>query len=45
MFGHDSVEDYYAKASCYDGVSRIAIPLLSICASDDPFIPEKSKGM
>ena len=43
MFGYGSVEDYYAEASCFSGVSRIAVPLLSISAADDPFIPEDSK--
>jgi predicted alpha/beta-fold hydrolase len=39
MFGFESADDYYAKASSLPFIGRIRIPTLMIHAIDDPFIP------
>ena len=39
MHGFSSREDYYARASSFPYLSRIAIPTLLINAQNDPFMP------
>ena len=39
MFGFESADDYYAKASSLPFIGRVRIPTLMIHAMDDPFIP------
>jgi len=39
MFGFESTDDYYAKASSLPVIRRIRIPTLMIHSQDDPFIP------
>lgn len=40
LFGHESVESYYKKASLHDKLDRIQIPCLCLTAADDPFCLE-----
>lgn len=39
LHGFRDVHDYYARASCGQYLSRIAIPTLILHAEDDPFVP------
>jgi predicted alpha/beta-fold hydrolase len=39
MFGFESADDYYAKASSLPLIGRIRLPTLMIHSQDDPFIP------
>ncbi|KAM3960910.1 abhydrolase domain containing Hydr1 [Aphomia sociella] len=38
-FGFGSVEAYYREASLSDKLGRVRVPLLCLCAADDPFQP------
>lgn len=38
-FGFDSVAAYYRAASLRDKLGRVRVPLLCLCAADDPFQP------
>ncbi|XP_046959651.1 phospholipase ABHD3 [Vanessa cardui] len=38
-FGFPSVDDYYRAASLRDKLWRVRVPLLCLCAADDPFQP------
>ncbi|CAB3227424.1 unnamed protein product [Arctia plantaginis] len=38
-FGFDSVSAYYRAASLRDKLERVRVPLLCLCAADDPFQP------
>lgn len=38
-FGFDSVSAYYRAASLRDKLQRVRVPLLCLCAADDPFQP------
>ncbi|XP_059050779.1 phospholipase ABHD3 [Achroia grisella] len=38
-FGFGSVEAYYRAASLGDKLQRVRVPLLCLCAADDPFQP------
>ncbi|CAG9580831.1 unnamed protein product [Danaus chrysippus] len=38
-FGFPSVDDYYRAATLCDKLSRVRVPLLCLCAADDPFQP------
>lgn len=39
LYGHQSVDDYYAYSSCIRFLADIATPTHMIFAADDPFIP------
>lgn len=43
LFGHNSVEEYYKKASLHDKLDLIKIPCLCLNAADDPFCLESGK--
>lgn len=43
LFGHESVEEYYKKASLHDKLDRIKVPCLCLSAADDPFCLESGK--
>lgn len=38
-FGFRDVEAYYSAASLHDKLSGVRVPLLCLCAADDPFQP------
>ncbi|KAI5631710.1 alpha/beta hydrolase fold domain-containing protein [Phthorimaea operculella] len=39
-FGFESVDAYYAAATLRGKLARVQVPLLCLCAADDPFQPE-----
>jgi predicted alpha/beta-fold hydrolase len=39
IHGFASADDYWTRASCGPGLSRIALPTLLVNAQDDPFLP------
>lgn len=39
MHGFASADDYWTRASCEPGLSRISLPALLVNAQDDPFLP------
>ena len=39
MFGFQSLEDYYTKASPDNKIDRVRIPVFCLNAADDPFVP------
>jgi predicted alpha/beta-fold hydrolase len=39
LCGFAGVDDFHRRASCIDGLERITVPTLCICAEDDPFNP------
>lgn len=43
LFEHESVDDYYKKASLHDKLDRIRVPCLCLNAADDPFCLESGK--
>ncbi|KAI8437884.1 hypothetical protein MSG28_010566 [Choristoneura fumiferana] len=40
-FGFGSVDAYYEAATLRDKLGAVAVPLLCLCAADDPFQPER----
>ncbi|XP_027840581.1 phospholipase ABHD3-like [Aphis gossypii] len=40
LFEHESVDEYYKKASLHDKLDRIRVPCLCLSAADDPFCLE-----
>lgn len=43
-FGFGSVEAYYRAATLRDKLARVRVPLLCLCAADDPFQPLDGKS-
>lgn len=43
LFEHESVDEYYKKASLHDKLDRIRVPCLCLSAADDPFCLESGK--
>lgn len=40
LFEHESVEEYYKKASLHDKLDNFQVPCLCLNAADDPFCLE-----
>lgn len=45
MFGYNSIEEYYDQASNAGRLDQITIPLVSVTAANDPFVPSESKQL